>query len=75
VPLQYDVGAVAEAMRAERLPEAFAQSLECGLWTTCYNILPPAERVPANRYSGRAPHASLSKKDPDARHAAPVEGD
>ena len=70
VPLAYDVGPVAAAMRAEGLPEAFAESLECGLWTTCYNVLPAAERRPANRY--------LSPKTttvPDARNAAPAEAD
>jgi hypothetical protein len=54
VPLVYDVASVAAAIRAEGLPEAFAQALECGMWTTCANILPPGERCPVNRYALRA---------------------
>lgn len=71
VPLRYDVAPVAAAIRAERLPEAFARSLETGLWTTCSAVLPAAERVPADRF---APHGA-SIKEPDARHAAAAQGD
>ena len=39
VPLVYDVAPVAAAIRAEGLPDAFAQALERGVWTTCANIL------------------------------------
>jgi hypothetical protein len=49
VRLDYDAAPVAAAMRAEGLPEAFAQSLEQGVWTTCAAILPPAERGVAAR--------------------------
>ncbi|HEX4883953.1 MAG TPA: metallophosphoesterase [Casimicrobiaceae bacterium] len=70
VPLEYDVAPVAAAMRAEGLPEAFARSLETGLWTTCSAILPPRERVPADRY---APHPSPEVRD--ARHAAAAQVD
>lgn len=68
VPLDYDVARVAAAMRAAGLPEAFPASLETGLWTTCYNILPPAERVPGERYR----HARHSG-DRDARDVAAAE--
>jgi hypothetical protein len=50
VRLDYDAAPVAAAMRAEGLPEAFAQSLEQGVWTTCAAILPPAERGVAARF-------------------------
>ena len=55
VPLVYDVAPVAEAIRTEGLPDAFAEALECGLWTTCANILPAAEQRPANRYAAYCP--------------------
>jgi hypothetical protein len=42
--LSYNVAAVTAAMAAEGLPAEFAESLETGLWTTCAEILPPAER-------------------------------
>ncbi|MEM6426014.1 MAG: metallophosphoesterase, partial [Cyanobacteria bacterium P01_D01_bin.128] len=44
VPLDYDVSAVTAAMRAEKLPEEFAESLETGIWTTCSEILPASEQ-------------------------------
>ncbi len=47
--LEYDFQKVVEAMRAEGLPEEFSQSLEKGLWTTCYNILPPDEKSVRSR--------------------------
>ena len=53
VPLVYDVAPVAAAIRAEGLPDAFAQALERGVWTTCSNILPSAENA-TDRYAGRA---------------------
>jgi hypothetical protein len=70
--MTYDAAPVATAMRAEGLPEAFARSLETGLWTTCSAILPDAERLPADRYSR---HADPEPKDDDARHAAAAQGD
>ena len=63
VPLVYDVAPVAAAIRAEGLPEAFAKALECGLWTTCANILPPAERNPVNRYALRTAASRLRSLD------------
>lgn len=45
VALNYDVAATAEVMRAEGLPEEFVASLETGVWTTCAEILPAAERA------------------------------
>ncbi|NJM96857.1 MAG: metallophosphoesterase [Phormidesmis sp. RL_2_1] len=52
VPLNYDVQATTDAMRAEGLPEEFAESLETGIWTTCAEILPAAEKASgqANRW-------------------------
>jgi len=68
VPLDYNAASVATAMRAEGLPEAFAASLELGVWTTCAGIMPPAERAVADRYA--SPSAQLPVKVPHARHAA-----
>jgi hypothetical protein len=68
--LDYDVAGVASAMRAAGLPDAFAASLETGLWTTCYNILPAAERVPGERYVN-ARHSG----ERDARDVAAAQGD
>lgn len=73
VPLEYDVAPVAAAMRAEGLPETFVDSLVRGIWTTCFNILPPAERETAGRYADARAN-SLSPTVPHARHAAPAEG-
>ncbi|MEL6903511.1 MAG: metallophosphoesterase [Cyanobacteria bacterium J06606_4] len=42
--MTYDVSATVRAMREEGLPEAFIESLETGIWTTCAEILPAAER-------------------------------
>jgi hypothetical protein len=70
VPLDYDVAPVAAAMRAAGLPEAFAESLERGIWTTCFNILPPAERVPADRYS-----TPTTSGECNARDLAAAQGD
>jgi predicted phosphodiesterase len=72
VPLDYDVAPVAAAMRAEGLPDAFARALELGVWTTCASILPPAERVIADRYRpvSPSPHPTDSHaRDPAAAQA------
>lgn len=45
VPLAYDWQAHAASMRAAGLPEAFAETVETGWWTSCLEILPPAERA------------------------------
>lgn len=45
VPLAYDWRAQARSMRAAGLPEIFAETIETGWWTTCLEILPPAERA------------------------------
>lgn len=66
VPLVYDVAPVAAAIRAEGLPDAFAQALECGLWTTCANILPASERSPSDRFRLRPrvrPFPTLDARD------------
>jgi Calcineurin-like phosphoesterase superfamily domain len=73
VPLVYDVAPVAAAIRAEGLPDAFAQALERGVWTTCANILPSAEQRPADRYAARA--APSSTQVSHARDAAPAQAD
>lgn len=44
VPLAYDWRAQAASMRAAGLPEIFAETIETGWWTTCLEVLPPAER-------------------------------
>lgn len=54
IPLAYDPAPVAAAMRAEKLPEVFVESLLGGHWTTCCNILPIAEREPRSRFPADA---------------------
>ncbi|MGD1952396.1 MAG: metallophosphoesterase family protein [Leptolyngbyaceae cyanobacterium] len=49
VPLTYDVAAVTAAMRLEGLPQEFINSLEQGVWTTCAEILPMAEKSVKHR--------------------------
>jgi predicted phosphodiesterase len=49
IPLAYDWQAQAAAIRRAGLPEAFAETIETGWWTTCVEILPPRERA-AGRY-------------------------
>jgi predicted phosphodiesterase len=44
VPLAYDWRAQAASMRQAGLPEAFAETVETGWWTTCLEIVPPYER-------------------------------
>ena len=44
VPLEYDWQAQAGSMRRAGLPEAFVETIETGWWTTCLEVLPPAER-------------------------------
>jgi hypothetical protein len=44
VALDYDWPAQAASIRSAGLPEAFAQAVETGYWTTCLEIVPPAER-------------------------------
>ena len=45
VPLAYDWRAQAASMRAAGLPEPFVETVETGWWTTCLEIVPPAERA------------------------------
>lgn len=45
VPLAYNWAAQAASIRRAGLPEAFAETIETGWWTTCVEILPPAERA------------------------------
>jgi pyruvate-formate lyase-activating enzyme/predicted phosphodiesterase len=44
IPLSYDWQAQASSMRAAGLPEAFAETIETGWWTTCLEVVPPRER-------------------------------
>ncbi|MGI8807142.1 MAG: radical SAM protein [Acidimicrobiales bacterium] len=44
VPLEYDWRAHAASMRAAGIPEAFVETIETGWWTTCLEVVPPAER-------------------------------
>lgn len=44
VPVAYDHEALAAEMRAEGLPEEFAETILTGWWTTCLEILPAKER-------------------------------
>jgi hypothetical protein len=44
VALDYDWRLHAASMRAAELPEAFTQTVETGWWTTCLEVVPPAER-------------------------------
>ncbi len=45
VPLAYDWAAQARSMRAAGIPESFVATIETGWWTTCLEVLPPAERA------------------------------
>ena len=44
VPLTYDHERLATEMRAEKLPEEFAETILTGWWTTCLEVLPGRER-------------------------------
>jgi diadenosine tetraphosphatase ApaH/serine/threonine PP2A family protein phosphatase len=44
VPVEYDLRRLAAEMRAERLPEAFVETILTGWWTTCLEVLPAKER-------------------------------
>lgn len=43
-PVAYDHVALAAAMRAEKLPEEFVETIVSGWWTTCLENLPARER-------------------------------
>ena len=45
VPLAYDWAAQARSMRQAGIPELFVETIETGWWTTCLEVLPPAERA------------------------------
>ncbi len=45
IPLAYDHPALAKAMRREKLPEEFVETIVSGWWTTCLEILPARERA------------------------------
>lgn len=44
-PVAYDWRAQAASMRAAGLPEPFVETVETGWWTTCLEVVPPAERA------------------------------
>ena len=45
VPLEYDWAAQAASMHAAGLPDPFIETIDTGWWTTCIEVLPPAERA------------------------------
>ncbi|WP_204102186.1 MULTISPECIES: metallophosphoesterase family protein [Spirulina sp. CCY15215] len=45
IPLAYDVETVVSLMEKEGLPVEFCESLQQGIWTTCGEILPEAEKT------------------------------
>ncbi|MGQ4808590.1 hypothetical protein NKDENANG_01977 [Candidatus Entotheonellaceae bacterium PAL068K] len=45
IPVHYDHQALSRAMRQERLPEAFVETILTGWWTTCLEVLPGKERA------------------------------
>jgi predicted phosphodiesterase len=45
IPIAYDHHALAQEMRAEKLPDEFIETIETGWWTTCLEILPARERA------------------------------
>lgn len=45
VPVAYDFEALADEMRAERLPGEFIETIRTGWWTTCLEVLPAKERA------------------------------
>jgi len=45
IPLAYDWEAQASSMRAAQIPELFIETIRTGWWTTCLEVLPPAERA------------------------------
>jgi hypothetical protein len=75
VRLDYNAAPVTAAMRAEGLPEAFAESLEQGIWTTCAAILPPAERDVAARCPALTIATSPPTSTPHARDPSSAAGD
>ena len=71
VPLAYDWAAQAASMRAAGLPEAFTETIETGWWTSCLQILPPAERARGrfqlyrSELAPGAEHDGLTEPDQD----------
>jgi hypothetical protein len=45
VPVAYDHQRLAREMRAEGLPEEFAETILTGWWTSCLEVLPAKERM------------------------------
>jgi len=85
VPLAYDWRAHAAAMRAAGLPEPFVETVETGWWTTCLEIVPPAERsrgrfhvyrsaLPAGTATAEAGWADAPPVPQDDRPVVPLFG-
>ena len=75
--LAYDPAPVAEAMRAEGLPDVFVESLLGGHWTTCCNILPAVERIPRDRLAAHRhthSHHQSDREDVERPLPDPVPG-
>lgn len=45
VPVEYDYQTLVSDMREEGLPEAFVETIRCGWWTSCLEVLPGKERA------------------------------
>ena len=59
IALNYDWKAQAGSMRDSGIPEPFVETIESGWWTTCLEVLPPAERARGkfHLYSSSLPHS------------------
>lgn len=71
VPLEYDWRAQAASIRAAGLPEPFAEVIETGWWTSCLEILPPAERSRGRFQLYRSVLARLAGAAPGTATAEP----
>jgi len=78
VDLHYDWAAQAASVRAAGLPEAFADTIETGWWTTCLQVLPgplPALPVRACAWGRRRrPRETDRRPRPRPRRRAPCGG-
>ncbi len=72
VSLAYDWPAEAASMRQAGLPELFVETIETGWWTTCIEVLPPAERARGRYQLYRAALPALLERFGET---LPVEGD
>ena len=72
VALEYDWRAQAASMRTAGLPEPFVETIETGWWTTCLEIVPPAERA-RGRYHVYREAMPTGETTGDLGFADPVE--